>query len=148
MRAPLPGAWFTGPHTRLRIKRHAPPRLPHRVKIRGLQNSGSFLCRSSSRTFSGKSRLACFYNCGLSVTLRLGFLRRVKTEGNKIATDFPAAHICGYGGNGRLGGFRCCHLGERFFRGSSPRTFFGKSRLACFYNCGSSVTLRLGFLAV
>ena len=32
--------------------------------------------------------------------------RRVKTEGNKIATDFPAAHICGYGGNGRLGGFR------------------------------------------
>ena len=71
--------------------------------------------------------------------------RRVKTEGNKIATDFPAAHICGYGGNGRLGGFRCCHLGERFFRGSSPRTFFGKSRLACFYKRGSSVTLRHGF---
>ena len=34
------------------------------------------------------------------------------------------------------------------FAPSSPRTFFGKSRLACFYNCGSSVTLRLGFLAV
>ena len=31
---------------------------------------------------------------------------------------------------------------------SSPQTFFGKSRLACFYNCGSSVMLRLGFLAV
>ena len=30
------------------------------------------------------------------------------------------------------------------FAPSSPRTFFGKSRLACFYNCGSSVTLRLG----
>ena len=88
MRAPLPGAWFTGPHTRLRIKRHAPPRLPHRVKIRGLQNSGSFLCRSSSRTFSGKSRLACFYNCGLSVTLRLGFLTESKSEDNKKAADF------------------------------------------------------------
>lgn len=53
--------------------------------------------------------------------------------------------ICGYGGTGRLEGFRCCHLGERFFRGSSPRTFFGKSRLACFYKRGSSVTLRHGF---
>ena len=53
--------------------------------------------------------------------------------------------ICGHGGTGRLEGFRCCHLGERFFRGSSPRTFFGKSRLACFYKRGSSVTLRHGF---
>ena len=145
MRAPLPGAWFTGPHTRLRIKRHAPPRLPHRVKIRGLQNSGSFLCRSSSRTFSGKSRLACFYNCGLSVTLRLGFLTESKSEDNKIATGSPAAHIRGHDGIGRHARFRCCHLGERFFRGSSPRTFFGKSRLACFYKRGSSVTLRHGF---
>ena len=34
------------------------------------------------------------------------------------------------------------------FAPSSPRTFFSKSRLACFYNCGSSVTLRLGFLTV
>ena len=32
------------------------------------------------------------------------------------------------------------------FAPSSPRTFFGKSRLACFYKRGSSVTLRLGFL--
>ena len=31
------------------------------------------------------------------------------------------------------------------FAPSSPRTFFGKSRLACFYKRGSSVTLRLGF---
>ena len=31
---------------------------------------------------------------------------------------------------------------------SLARTFFGKSRLACFYNCGLSVTLGLGFLTV
>ena len=37
---------------------------------------------SSLRTFFGKSRLACFYNCGLSVTLRLGSPPRVKIEGN------------------------------------------------------------------
>ena len=104
-----------------------------------------FFRGSSPRTFFGKSRLACFYKRGSSVTLRHGFPRRVKTEDNKIAAGIPAAHICGYGGNGRLGGFRCCHLGERFFRGSSPRTFFGKSRLACFYKRGSSVTLRHGF---
>ena len=103
-----------------------------------------FFRGSSPRTFFGKSRLACFYKRGSSVTLRHGFPRRVKTEDNKIAAGIPAAHICGYGGNGRLGGFRCCHLGERFFRGSSPRTFFGKSRHACFYKRGSSVTLRLG----
>ena len=42
--------------------------------------------------------------------------RRVKTEGNKIAAGSPAAHICGRGGIGRLDGFRCCHLGERFLR--------------------------------
>ena len=43
---------------------------------------------SSPRTFSGKSRLACFYNCGLSVTLRLGFLTESKSEDNKKAADF------------------------------------------------------------
>ena len=32
--------------------------------------------------------------------------RRVKTEGNKIATGSSAAHICGRGGIGRLDGFR------------------------------------------
>ena len=60
---------------------------------------------SSPQTFFGKSRLACFYNCGSSVTLRLGFLTESKSEENKIAAGDPAAHICGYGGNGRLGGF-------------------------------------------
>ena len=75
-----------------------------------------FFRGSSPRTFFGKSRLACFYKRGSSVTLRHGFPRRVKTEDNKIAAGIPAAHICGYGGNGRLGGFRCCHLGERFLR--------------------------------
>ena len=95
--------------------------------------------------FFGKSRLACFYTCGSSVTLRLGFLTESKSGDNKIATDFPAVPICARGGIGRHDGFRCCHLGERFFRGSSPRTFFGKSRLACFYKRGSSVTLRHGF---
>ena len=65
-----------------------------------------FFRGSSPRTFFGKSRLACFYKRGSSVTLRHGFPRRVKTEDNKIAAGIPAAHICGYGGNGRLGGFR------------------------------------------
>ena len=105
-----------------------------------------FFRRSSPRIFFGKSRLACFYKRGSSVTLRHGFPRRVKTEDNKIAAGIPAAHICGYGGNGRLGGFRCCHLGVGFSPHHSPRSFFGKSRHACFYSCGSSVTLRLGFL--
>ena len=100
----------------------------------------------SPRTFFGKSRLACFYSCGSSVTLRLGFLTESRSEGSKIATGSSAAHICGRGGTGRLDGFRCCHLGERFLCHSLPRTFFGKSRLACFYKRGSSVTLRLGFL--
>ena len=104
-----------------------------------------FVCHPSPWTFFGKSRLACFYKRGSSVTLRLGFLTESKSEDSKIAAERAVAHICGYGGNGRLGGFRCCHLGERFFRGSSPRTFFGKSRLACFYKRGSSVTLRHGF---
>lgn len=36
--------------------------------------------------------------------------RRVKTEGNKIATGSPAAHICGRGGIGRLDGFRFRYL--------------------------------------
>ena len=100
-----------------------------------------FSLHHSPCSFSGKSR---FIDAGQA--LRSASVPRLaKTEGNKIATGSPAAHICGYGGIGRLGGFRCCHLGERFFRGSSPRTFFGKSRLACFYKRGSSVTLRHGF---
>ena len=94
---------------------------------------------------SVKAGSSCFYRCGSSAMLRLGFLTESKSEDNKIATDFPAAPICARGGIGRHDGFRCCHLGERFFRGSSPRTFFGKSRLACFYKRGSSVTLRHGF---
>ena len=61
---------------------------------------------SSLRTFFGKSRLACFYKRGSSVTLRHGFPRRVKTEGNKIATGSPAAYICARGGIGRHDGFR------------------------------------------
>ena len=32
--------------------------------------------------------------------------RRVKTEGNKIATGDPAAHICGHDGIGRHARFR------------------------------------------
>jgi hypothetical protein len=39
--------------------------------------------------FFGKSRLACFYTCGSSVTLRLGFLTESKSGDNKIATDLP-----------------------------------------------------------
>ena len=35
---------------------------------------------------------------------------RVKIEGSKIATGFPAAHICGRGGIGRLDGFRFHYL--------------------------------------
>ena len=66
--------------------------------------------------FFGKSRLACFYTCGSSVTLRLGFLTESKSGDNKIATDFPAVPICARGGIGRHDGFRCCHLGERFLR--------------------------------
>ena len=61
---------------------------------------------SSPRTFFGKSRLACFYNCRLSVTLRLGFLTESKSEDNKKATDFTAAHIRARGGIGRHDGFR------------------------------------------
>ena len=61
---------------------------------------------SSLRTFFGKSRLACFYKRGSSVTLRLGFLAESKSEDSKIAAERAVAHICGYGGNGRLGGFR------------------------------------------
>ena len=38
--------------------------------------------------------------------LRLGFLTESKSEDNKIAAERAVAHICGYGGNGRLGGFR------------------------------------------
>lgn len=38
------------------------------------------------------------------------FPRRVKTEGDKIATGSPAAHICGRGGIGRLDGFRFRYL--------------------------------------
>ena len=65
---------------------------------------------SSPRTFFGKSRHACFYSCGSSVTLRLGFLTESKSEGSKIATGIPAAHICGRGGIGRLDGFRFRYL--------------------------------------
>ena len=36
--------------------------------------------------------------------------RRVKTEGNKIATGSSAAHTCGRGGIGRLDGFRFRYL--------------------------------------
>ena len=61
---------------------------------------------SSLRTFFGKSRHACFYSCGSSVTLRLGFLTESRSEGNKIATDFTAAHIRARGGIGRHDGFR------------------------------------------
>ena len=61
---------------------------------------------SSLRTFFGKSRFACFYKRGSSVTLRLGFLTESKSEDSKIAAERAVAHICGYGGNGRLGGFR------------------------------------------
>ena len=61
---------------------------------------------SSPRTFFGKSRLACFYNCGSSVTLRLGFLTESKSENSKIATGIPAAHICGHDGIGRHARFR------------------------------------------
>ena len=61
---------------------------------------------SSPRTFFGKSRLSCFYNCGLSVTLRLGFLTESKSEDNKKAADFTAAHIRARGGIGRHDGFR------------------------------------------
>ena len=43
---------------------------------------------SSLRTFFGKSRHACFYSCGSSVTLRLGFLTESKSEDNKKAADF------------------------------------------------------------
>ena len=38
--------------------------------------------------------------------LRLCFLTESKSEDNKIAAERAVAHICGYGGNGRLGGFR------------------------------------------
>ena len=56
--------------------------------------------------FFGKSRLACFYTCGSSVTLRLGFLTESKSGDNKIAADFPAVPICARGGIGRHDGFR------------------------------------------
>ena len=65
-----------------------------------------FVCHPSPWTFFGKSRLACFYKRGSSVTLRLGFLTESKSEDSKIAAERAVAHICGYGGNGRLGGFR------------------------------------------
>ena len=59
---------------------------------------------------SVKSSLVCFYNCGSSVTLRLGFLTESRSEGSKIATGSSAAHICGRGGIGRLDGFRFRYL--------------------------------------
>ena len=65
---------------------------------------------SSLRTFFGKSRLACFYKRGSSVTLRLGFLTVSKSEDSKIATGFSVTHICGRGGIGRLDGFRFRYL--------------------------------------
>ena len=34
------------------------------------------------------------------------FLAESKSEDSKIAAERAVAHICGYGGNGRLGGFR------------------------------------------
>ena len=68
------------------------------------------MCHSLPRTFFGKSRLACFYSCGSSVTLRLGFLTESRSEGSKIATGSSAAHICGRGGTGRLDGFRFRYL--------------------------------------
>ena len=39
-----------------------------------------------------KAGPSCFYRCGSSVMLRLG-PRRVKTEGNKIATGSSVAHM-------------------------------------------------------
>ena len=42
------------------------------------------------------------------------FLAVQKSEDSKIATGSSAAHICGRGGIGRLDGFRCCHLSERW----------------------------------
>lgn len=61
-----------------------------------------FSLHHSPCSFSGKSR---FIDAGQA--LRSASVPRLaKTEGNKIATGSPAAHICGYGGIGRLGGFR------------------------------------------
>lgn len=66
-----------------------------------------FSLHHSPCSFSGKSR---FIDAGQA--LRSASVPRLaKTEGNKIATGSPAAHICGYGGIGRLGGFRfLCQL--------------------------------------
>ena len=71
---------------------------------------------SSLRTFFGKSRFACFYKRGSSVTLRLGFLTESKSEDSKIAAERAVAHICACDGIGRHARFRWCLLGERFLR--------------------------------
>lgn len=47
--------------------------------------------------------------------------------------------ICACGEIGIHDGFRCCHLSEEFFINQV------KAGVACFYGCGSSATLRLGY---
>ena len=56
-----------------------------------------------------KAGSSCFYT-RIKQCAPPRFPRRVKTEGNKIATGSPAAHICGRGGIGRLDGFRFRYL--------------------------------------
>ena len=62
----------------------------------------SIICRAYSLVKAGPS---CFIDAGQALR-SASVPRRVKTEENKIAADFPAAHICGYGGIGRRAGFR------------------------------------------
>ena len=91
------------------------------------------------RTFFGKSRIACFYNCGSSVSLRLGFLAESKSEDSKIAAGIPAAHIRARGGIGRHDGFRfhCASVQVQVLSGAPAigLHFVIKMQADCYHCC-------------
>ena len=56
-----------------------------------------------------KAGLSCFINADQALS-SASVPRRVKTEGNKIATGCPAAHICACDGIGRHARFRYLYV--------------------------------------
>ena len=88
-----------GKSNRAPVKKNCPPQLTVKAAL-------WYDNKVCGRRFPAHGLPVRIHVCGSSVTLRLGFLTESKSEDSKIAAERAVAHICGYGGNGRLGGFR------------------------------------------
>ena len=97
---------------KLWIRRNAPPRIPLRVKIRGARPRET-VGANCVRPRAVKDRP---YECEKQVPLFLINVDQAKrsTSGTSPCKRKRHKRICGCGGIGRLGGFRCCHLREGF----------------------------------